>query len=255
MKPLNYVLAFIILFASSCNAQTKGPLNNKKVLITYGGNKTHQPKQCVEILLPWLKSEGALVDTFSSLDIYADTNYMESVDLIIQTITTSTINKEQEQGLLTAVKNGAGIAGWHGGLGDSFRNNPKYQYMIGGQWVAHPGGMIDYTVNIRKPKDQIMRGISDFQMHSEQYYMHVDPNIQVLASTQFNEEYDPWIDGCIIPVVWKKTYGKGRVFYSSLGHVAAEFEVPEVWEILKRGIIWSSESRYSPTEKWVEPAY
>jgi hypothetical protein len=151
-----------------------------------------------------------------------------------------TITPEQEAGLLDAVRSGVGIAGWHGGMGDSFRNNTEYQFMVGGQWVAHPGNIIDYEVNIIKPEDPIVAGLSDFKMHSEQYYMHVDPSNEVLATTTFSGEYCEWIAGTVMPVVWKRRYGKGRVFYSSLGHVAKDFEVPEALEIMKRGMLWAS---------------
>jgi type 1 glutamine amidotransferase len=141
--------------------------------------------------------------------------------------------------LLSAVKAGVGLAGFHGTMGDSFRNEPEYQFMVGGQWVAHPGNIIDYKVNVTKPNDPIMAGISDFTYHSEQYYMHVDPSNEVLATTTFSGEYLDFIDGVTIPVVWKKMFGKGRVFYSSLGHVAGEFEVPEMKMIFERGALWA----------------
>ena len=148
------------------------------------------------------------------------------------------------------------IAGWHGGLADSYREEVEYQFMIGGQWVAHPGGIIDYEVNITDKKDPITKGIkTPFKMHSEQYYMHIDPNIKVLATTTFTDKNSNWIGGCTMPVVWKKTYGKGRVFFSSLGHVASDFEGPEMFEILKRGIRWASESKYAPAESWHTPVY
>ena len=128
------------------------------------------------------------------------------------------------------------------GLADSFRMNTEYQFMVGGQWVAHPGGIIDYEVNIvpEKKDDPIVKGLKDFKMHSEQYYMHVDPGVEVLATTTFSGKYAPWIEGVVMPVVWKKYYGKGRVFYCSLGHVAADFDVPEAREIVKRGILWAT---------------
>jgi len=120
--------------------------------------------------------------------------------------------------------------------------NTEYQFMVGGQWVAHPGGIIDYEVNIvpDKKDDPIVKGLKDFKMHSEQYYMHVDPGVEVLATTTFSGKYAPWIEGVVMPVVWKKYYGKGRVFYCSLGHVAADFDVPEAREIVKRGILWAA---------------
>ena len=137
---------------------------------------------------------------------------MSELDLVIQHITMSKITDDQLNGLLKAVKNGTGLAGCHGGLGDSFRNNTEYQYMIGGQFVKHPGGQVNYKVTIENRKDFITRGIKDFNIFSEQYYMHVDPALDVLATTTFSEKYDPWIKGVIIPVVWKKNMGKEKFF-------------------------------------------
>ena len=112
--------------------------------------------------------------------------------------------------------------------------------MVGGQWVVHPGGVVDYEVNIINHEDPVMDGLSDFRMHSEQYYMHVDPSNKVLATTTFNGEHCPWIEGAVMPVVWKRTYGEARVFYASVGHVAADFDVPEAREIVRRGMLWAS---------------
>jgi type 1 glutamine amidotransferase len=178
---------------------------------------------------------------------------LKKMTLIIQIWTMGEITDEQEAGLLKAVKNGTGLAGWHGGIGDSFRNNVEYQFMVGGQWVAHPGGVIDYKVKITNSEDPVTAGLNNFDMHSEQYYMHVDPNVKVLATTTFSGERAEWIDGCVMPVVWKKYYGNGRVFYSSLGHVMTDFEVPEALQIQKRGIRWAAESKYHPREFWKEP--
>ena len=248
------ILMSLLLLAAprECAGQD---LKGKRVLIVFGGWDGHEPGKYVGILLPWLRSEGAIADTTSSLDIYTDSIYMSRVDLIIQAYTMSAITSAQEEGLLAAVRGGAGLAGWHGGIADAFRNNPAYQYMVGGQWVAHPGGVIDYTVNITDPDDPVTGGLSDFSMHSEQYYMHVDPNVKVLATTTFTGEHDYWSEGCTMPVVWKKMFGRGRVFYSSLGHVAADMEVPEALEILKRGILWSAASRYEPAGNLVKPVY
>lgn len=229
-------------------------LKGKKVLYVWGGWKGHEPDKCRDIFVPWLESEGALLSVSDTLDAYIG-NDLKSFDLIIQAWTMGTITSPQEKALLEAIKSGVGIAGWHGGLGDSFRNNTEYQFMVGGQWVAHPGGVIDYRVNITDRKDPVTKGLSDFDMHSEQYYMHVDPNVKVLATTTFNDKSASWIGGTIMPVAWKKVYGKGRVFYSSLGHVAADFNVPEALEIQKRGIRWASMSKYEPFEEWLQPVY
>jgi type 1 glutamine amidotransferase len=249
-------VSLLFVFTQQVFPQTVNhTLQGKKVLFVWGGWKGHQPDKCRDIFVPWMQSEGAEVIVYNSLDCYTDSILMAEIDLVVQIFTMSTITKEQEKGLLQAVKQGTGLAGWHGGIGDSFRNNPEYQFMVGGQWVAHPGGVIDNVVNITDTKDPVTKGLTDFHMHSEQYYMHVDPNVKVLAMTTFNGEHAPWIDGAVMPVAWKKTYGKGRVFYSSLGHVAADFNVPEALEIQKRGIRWAAMSKYEETESWMSPVY
>ncbi len=141
---------------------------------------------------------------------------------------------------MIAIKAGTGLAGWHGGMADSFRNNVEYQWMVGGQWVAHPGNIIDYTVNIINHDDPITAGLSDFQMHSEQYYMHVDPSNEVLATTTYDGAHASWVAGTVMPVVWKRMWGQGKVFYSSLGHVAKDFDVAEAKEIVRRGMLWAT---------------
>jgi uncharacterized protein len=247
-------LILILLTGSNIYSQESSPLKGKKVLFVWGGWNGHEPDKCRDIFVPWLESEGAAVTVSNTLDSYVNLD-LKSFDLIVQTWTMGTITGPQEKALLEAVKSGVGLAGWHGGLGDSFRNNTEYQFMVGGQWVAHPGGVIDYTVNITDKEDPVTKGLSDFDMHSEQYYVQVDPNNKVLATTTFTDKNSSWIGGNVIPVAWKKAYGKGRVFYSSLGHVAADYKVPQALEIQKRGIRWACVSKYEPMEEWRQPVY
>ncbi|MFC1538033.1 ThuA domain-containing protein [Candidatus Latescibacterota bacterium] len=221
-------------------AQNTFAQQKKSALVAWGGWEGHEPKQCVDIFVPLLESAGFQVEVSNTLDSYLDTAKMKSLNLIVQAFTMSNITGPQESGLLSAVKGGVGLAGWHGGIGDSFRQNTQFQFMVGGQWVDHPGGVIDYEVNIVNHDDPITKGLNDFKMHSEQYYMHVDPANDVLAETTFGGKYAPWIDGVVMPVAWKKMYGQGKVFYCSLGHVAKDFEVPEAREIVKRGMVWAS---------------
>jgi uncharacterized protein len=212
----------------------------KKALMVWGGWDGHEPKQCVDIFAPFLQENGYDVEISNSLDVYLDTDKMQVLDLVVPVWTMGTITPEQEKGLLSTIESGVGIAGWHGGMGDSFRNNTEYQFMVGGQWVAHPGGVIDYEVNITNHEDSITAGLADFAMNSEQYYLHVDPANEVLATTTFNGEICPWIDGTVMPVIWKRMWGAGRVFYTSLGHVAKDFDVPEARTIVQRGMLWAS---------------
>jgi len=162
------------------------------------------------------------------------------MDLIVPMFTRSAITKEPLDNLLAAVEGGAGIAGYHGCLAGSFREAVAFHFMTGCQWVAHPGNIIPFRVNVTRPDDPVMAGIGDFDYLSEQYYLHVDPAVEVLATTTFSGEHAAWIEGVTMPVVYKKRYGAGRVFYTALGHVVREFEHPEMREILRRGLLWAS---------------
>jgi uncharacterized protein len=214
----------------------------KKVLFVWGGWDGHEPRQTTEVFVPLLEAEGYEVEVSDTLDSYLDTAKMQTLDLVVQCWTMGSITNEQEKCLLDAIHGGVGMVGWHGGMCDAFRNNTTYQWMTGGQWVAHPGGCVEYEVNITNHEDPITRGIPDFKITSEQYYLHVDPSNEVLATTTFSGAEAPWTAGCVMPVVWKRRWGQGKVFYCSLGHVARDFDVPECREIIRRGMLWATKS-------------
>ncbi len=211
----------------------------KKILFVYGGWEGHQPKETTEIFAKIMKDEGYDVEIYNTLDVFTEKEKMGSINLIVICWTMGKIKPEQENGIIEAVKNGVGLAGWHGGLCDAFRENTGYQLMVGGQWVSHPGGIVEYEVEIVKTDDPIVKGIKNFKLKSEQYYMHIDPAIEVLATTTFKNTEFEWINGVVMPCVWKKRYGKGKVFYASFGHFASDFDVPEAREIVKRGLTWA----------------
>ena len=211
----------------------------REALIVWGGWSGHEPEAGARIVRKMLEEEDFKVYVEATTEAFADPAIAD-MSLIVPIYTMAKIEKEELDNLLAAVESGVGLGGYHGGMCDAFRDAVEYQFMCGGQWVAHPGNIIDYTVNITRPDDPIMAGIADFPYHSEQYYLHVDPSNEVLATTTFNGDHAPWIDGVVMPVVWKRHHGKGRVFYSSLGHVAKEFEVPEMNTILRRGLLWAA---------------
>ena len=214
----------------------------KSALFIYGGWEGHEPQQTAELFAGHLRAEGYQVELSDTLDVLLDADKLRALDLITPVWSMGKITEDQVKGLIQAVESGVGLAGWHGGMGDSFRENTNYQFMVGGQWVAHPGNIIDYTVHITNSNHPITAGLQDFVMHSEQYYMHVDPSNEVLATTTFSGEYVSWIDSVVMPVVWTRRWGVGRVAYCSLGHVAKDFDVPEARELVKRCLLWASRS-------------
>jgi type 1 glutamine amidotransferase len=211
----------------------------REALIVWGGWSGHEPERCAGIVRGMLEQEGFKTRVEDNTEAFADPG-VAAMSLVVPIVTASKIEKHQLENLSKAVRGGVGLAGFHGGMCDAFREATEYQFMCGGQWVAHPGNIIDYRVSILRRDDPVMQGIDDFDYRSEQYYMHVDPSNEVLATTTFSGEHAAWIEGVVMPVVWKRRHGKGRVFYSSLGHVAAEFEVPQMRTILRRGMAWAA---------------
>jgi type 1 glutamine amidotransferase len=211
----------------------------RQALIIWGGWAGHEPEECAKVIRGILEEDGFKVRVENGTAVLADPS-IRDLSLIVPIVTMSKIEKEEVANLAAAIEGGVGIAGYHGGAGDSFRDSVEYQFIIGGQWVAHPGNIIDYTVNVTRRDDPVMEGIEDFPYTSEQYYMHVDPSNEVLATTTFTGDHAYWINGVVMPVVWKRHYGKGRVFYSSLGHQAKEFGVPQMKTIFRRGAGWAA---------------
>ncbi len=217
----------------------------RKALIVQGGWNGHEPKQVSEIIDAFLKEKGFETEVSDTLDAFLDAERLLGLDLIVPVWTMGKITNEQLKPVVEAVQSGVGIGGCHGGMCDSFRESTEWQFMTGGQWVSHPGNAgVTYTVKITVPDHPITQGTHDFQVTSEQYYMHTDPANRVLATTEFPT---PGADGPHItngptqmPVVWTKFYGKGRVFYSSLGHVAATVSEPDPYRLLTRGLLWAA---------------
>jgi type 1 glutamine amidotransferase len=208
-------------------------------LIVYGGWQGHDPEECAAIYRRWLHEDGFTVRVETDVAAFADPSIAE-LSLIVPILSNVDIDRDTVRNLCNAVEGGVGLAGHHGTMADTFCNSPEYQFMVGGQFVAHPGGIIDYMVDVVRPDDPIMQGIKSFPYRSEQYYMHVDPANEVLATTRFSGEHAKWIEGVIMPVVWTKHYGEGRVFYSALGHRASEFDIPQMATMLRRGINWAA---------------
>src|SRR5690242_17870792 len=196
----------------------------RKALIVWGGWNGHEPQQVAEIVDKALREKGFETEVSDTLDAYLDVDKLKSLNLIVPVWTMGTIKNEQLNPLLEAVKSGVGLGGCHGGMCDSFREATEYQFMTGGQWVAHPGNDgVEYTVEIRDPDHFITQGSPvSFKVKSEQYYLHVDPAVRVQATTRFPVADGPHVKNGVVdmPTVWTKYYGAGRVFYTALGHHA-----------------------------------
>jgi len=221
----------------------------KKALIFQGGWDGHQPDLVAARFAGLLEKEGFSVTISDTLDCLKDLDALMELDLIVSSWTMGQIENDYVTNIAKAVGSGVGLAGCHGGMCDSFRNNTQWQFITGGNWVSHPGGDgINYTVNISSNSNPITEGLCDFEVCSEHYYLHVDPAIEVLATTRFPHPNVPYyhISGKQIdmPVIWTKAWGLGRVFYNALGHQDNVFDnSPNAATLMLRGMLWASEGK------------
>lgn len=233
-----------------------------KAALFVGGWQGHRPVEFADWASDLLRQEGFTVESFDDFTPLLDQNYRNNLDLIVPIWSSArsshqaefgSINRKEELALLECVARGCGLAGWHGHMGDAFRDHPCYHFMVGGQFVAHPPGwpdnlvpsddFVNYRISFTNPRHDITTGLQDFDINGEQYYMLVDPGNQVLASSKFDGRHLPWINGTTMPVCWVKPWGEGRIFYCSLGHTLAELTHPVVELLLRRGFRWAARQR------------
>jgi type 1 glutamine amidotransferase len=212
-------------------------LTTRRALVVRGGWEGHSPVEATDLFIPYLKENGYDVTVSGTTESYLD---LDGVDLVLQCVTMSEIPAEHLKGLDAAVRRGTGLAGWHGGIADSFRNSADYNFIVGGQFISHPHGFTDYRVDV-VAEHPIVEGIKHFDVHTEQYYIHYDPTNTVLATTTFQSHPDyPWIEGAVMPAIWTRTWGEGKVFVCTVGHKLDDLAVPEVRTIIDRGLLWAS---------------
>jgi type 1 glutamine amidotransferase len=210
------------------------------VVIVSGGWPGHHPHETAALWAAELEQAGLRVERWEALDPLADPERLRGVRLVVPNWTMGELSDEQEAGLLAAVEAGTGLGGWHGGMGDAFRRNARYQFAVGGQFVAHPDDITTYRVDVVDRDHPATRGVTGFEVTSEQYYMHVDPGVHVLATTSFRAASAPWVNGTAMPAAWTHRYGDGRVFYCSVGHRPEDFGEPSLRRLVRQGLRWAA---------------
>ncbi len=215
----------------------------RHALVVRGGWEGHSPVEATDRFFPFLKANGFDVGVHESPEIYADSETMARTDLVVQCYTQGVATDEQVKGLSEAVRAGTGLAGWHGGVVDSFRASPDYLHMTGGQWAAHPGGFVDYEVEVvpERAHHPIVTGLNRWKHHTEQYWCLTDGLNDVLATSLFEVGPEtPWRADLVVPAVWTRQWGQGRVFVSTIGHTPQDLDVPEARTLTERGLLWAS---------------
>lgn len=215
--------------------------DTRRALVVRGGWDGHQPVTITDLFLPFLADEGFTVEISDTLDVYEDAALLAATDLVVQCWTMGTLSDEGSEGLRAAVHAGTGFAGWHGGIVDSFRGDIAYQLLTGGQFLMHPPGFHDHDVHVvpERADHPVVAGLADFTVHTEQYWLATDPLVDTLATTTFPAG-DPHDRPAVMPAVWTRTWGAGRVFVSTIGHKPDDFDVPEVRTLTERGLLWAT---------------
>ena len=227
----------------------------RRALVVRGGWDGHQPVEATDRFIPFLEEQGFAVSVHDSPRVYADAATMSAIDLVVQCNTMSSIEREEIAGLRAAVESGTGMAGWHGGIADSYRSEVDYLQMIGGQFAHHPGkhpdelrgeqadNYIPYRVDIvpEAADHPIMRGLSSFDLTTEQYWVLSDPLNEVLATTTIQSRpWNPWSEPVTSPAVWTRRWGQGRIFVCTPGHRVEVLDDDNVRTIIERGLVWAS---------------
>lgn len=232
----------------------------KKAIIFQGGWDGHEPVLVSNRFAEILRKNEYEVKVYDSLDCLADVNELKKLDLIVSCWTMGEIDNQYVKNISEAIGEGVGLAGCHGGMCDSFRQNTEWQFITGGQWVSHPGGDgIEYKVNIAHSSSPIVEGLEDFMVCSEHYYLHIDPAIEILATTRFPSVNYYHISNKAVdmPVAWTKFWGNGRVFYNALGHHNDVFDhSPNALTMMERGMLWAGEGKaYATRNNLVTDAF
>jgi uncharacterized protein len=196
-----------------------------RALVTWGGWEGHRPEECAAWAAGLLRDHGFDVSVTDSLTPLLDPFAADELDLLVPVWSIADASNEELDALVALVARGTGLAAFHGAAA-TFRGHSGYHRVVGGQFVWHPDELA-YEVDL-------VDG-SSFGVQTEQYYMHVDPANEVLATTRFE-------DGTVMPVAWRRQWGAGRVFYSSLGHAPEVLAQEPVRALFETGALWATRS-------------
>ncbi|MEJ1153998.1 ThuA domain-containing protein [Microbacterium marmarense] len=230
-------------------------MSTRSALIVRGGWEGHHPVEATNLFIPFLESNGFDVSIEDSTAVYADSEVMADTDLIVQSVTMAEISADEIAGLRKAVAAGTGMAGWHGGIADSFRAESNYLQLIGGQFACHPSKHPDDVVGVEEDsylphvieisdlgrQHPITAGLDDFSLTTEQYWVLSDDLNDVLATTTHPAQpWQEWHRPHVSPAVWTRQWGSGRIMVATPGHNVEVLENPNVRTIIERGMLWAS---------------
>jgi hypothetical protein len=195
----------------------------RRAFVSFGGWEEHDPRACAEWAARVLRDNGFEVDMRDTLAPLLDDRFTRDLDLVVPVWSLAAAEDGVVDALVASVERGVGFAGFHGAASTFWTHN-AYRRLVGGSFVWHPPEL-EYEV-------EPVAG-EPFRVTTEQYYLHVDPANDVIATTRFE-------DGTTMPLAWRRSHGAGRVFYSALGHSRAVLDEEPVRALFVEGALWAA---------------
>jgi type 1 glutamine amidotransferase len=173
-----------------------------------------------------------------------DLNYFDAL-VFASTTGELTLTDEQKVDMMSFIKDdGKGFLGIHAAA-DTFYKWPEYGEMIGGWFNDHPWTTFNAPIINEQPqfpavrhfprefvkKDEIYQ-IKDWSRSKVNVLLSLDPRKLDLANPRVKRTDRDFA------VAWAKMYGKGRVFYSSLGHTTAAWDDPDIQKMYFEAVKW-----------------
>jgi type 1 glutamine amidotransferase len=154
---------------------------------------------------------------------------LDPFDVVVFEYTVGEITEAQKRGIMSAVASGKGFVGIHSAA-DSFRGDPDWEAFVGGHFITHPAYR-QFQVSVTDEKSSVTDGIAEFFITDEQYILDYDSRVKVLGSGLYK--------GKVMPAIWTKSWGKGKVYYMSFGHDPRSCEQEIFKTLLVRAVRWA----------------
>jgi type 1 glutamine amidotransferase len=160
------------------------------------------------------------------------------------------MSKDGKKAFLKSIKDGKGFVGFHCAsdtfhVGDHFeKQSPKerdpYINMLGGEFIIH-GSQQPATMKVVDPHFPGAEGLGQSFSKTEEWYSlkNFGKDLHVILVNETDGMHDKPYERPAYPATWIHNYGKGRVFYTSMGHREDVWTSPEFQSITVGGISWA----------------
>lgn len=201
-----------------------------KVLVVTGGGY-HPFGTCGPILKETYEYGGLAKCTLVERD-NAFRQSLSGYDVIAIYTQGGKLGNEEENNLLSFVKNGGGLVGFHC-ASDSFVENAGYLSLLGSKFVTHGPGTPNFPVEVSNKSHTLAGRLPKFNITDEFYILELKDNPLDIFLTS------PW-QGKPQPMAYTRTFGKGRVFYTAMGHDERAFRNTSFKIMAVRGLLYAA---------------